>query len=306
MKKVVISGGTGFVGQRLVRELLARGDQVTVLTRDPSKTRGRVVSGARVAAYTPDRVGAWTKEIEGATAIIHLAGESVVQRWSAAAKDRILRSRVDTTRVMVDAIGGLGERPEVFVCASATGYYGPRSPDEELDEDSAAGEGFLADVVTRWEAAAREARAHGVRDVEVRIGLTLGEGGGALEKMIVPFKLCAGGPVGDGRQVYPWVHSDDVVGILLLAIDDARVRGPINAVAPRAATSAELARTLGGVLHRPSWIPAPRFVLELAMGEMASVLTTGQRVIPRRAAELGYAFRHPDLDEALRAIVGKG
>lgn len=305
MKKVVVTGGSGFVGRGLVDELLARGDEVTVLTRDPSRSRDKVARKAKVAAYTPDRVGPWTKELEGASAVVHLAGESVVQRWTDAAKDRILRSRVDSTRVVVEAIGALANKPEVFVCASAIGFYGARPADEVLDEESASGEGFLADVVRRWEAEAREAAKHGVRDVELRIGLSLGEGGGAMEKMVLPFKLFAGGHVGDGRHVMSWIHNDDVIGLALLAIDDPRAKGPINAVAPRAVTSAEMSRALGAVMKRPSWLPAPRFALELAMGEMAMVLTTGQRVTPRRAMELGYAFRRPELEAALRSILQK-
>ena len=305
-KKIVITGGSGFVGRRLVEALIARGDRVTVLTRDPARARPHLPEGASVAAWDPAGAGAWTRELEGASVVVHLAGEPVAQRWTRAVKDRIVQSRVDSTRVIVDAIARLADKPAALVCASAIGIYGARDPGEELDEDAAPGEGFLADVVRRWEAEARRAAEHGVRAVELRIGVVLGEGGGAVDKMILPFKLFAGGPVGDGRQVISWIHRDDVIGLVLLAIDDERARGPINVVAPRAATSAELARAIGGAMARPSWLPVPGFALRLAMGEAAEVLTTGQRVVPRRALDLGYVFRRAELGPALRSILGRG
>lgn len=302
-KKIVITGGTGFVGRRLSEALIARGDEVVVLTRDP--TRARLPPGARAAAWAPEQPGAWAGELAGAAAVVHLAGEPVAQRWTAEARARIIRSRVDATRALVEAIGRAEPRPAVLVSASAVGYYGPRPPGEELDEDSAPGQGFLAGVVQGWEAEARAVAAHGVRDVELRIGVVLGEGGGALDKMLLPFKLFAGGPIGGGEQVISWIDREDVVGLTLLALDDDRARGPINVVAPHPASSAELARALGAALHRPSWLPAPAFALRLAMGEASEIVTTGQRVLPRRALALGYAFQRPDLGPALAAILGQ-
>ncbi|MFT3765538.1 MAG: TIGR01777 family oxidoreductase [Minicystis sp.] len=307
MKKVVITGGSGFVGRRLVEELIGRGDQVTVLTRDPSRAQRQLAAGARSAAWTPEREGAWTDELEGADAVVHLAGETVAQRWTPDARRRIVASRVDSTRVLVEAIGRRAQKPSVLVSASAVGFYGARPPAEELDETSAPGEGFLADVVQRWEAAAQEATKHGVRSVQLRIGVVLGEGGGAVEKMIPPFRFFIGGPIGDGKQVMPWIHRDDVVGLTLFAIDDARVEGPINAVAPHPATGAEVAKAIGRVLHRPSWLPAPSFAVKLVMGgEAASVVLTGQRVLPKRALALGYQFRQAELEPALASILDKG
>lgn len=304
MKKVVITGGSGFVGRALAAELSARGDSVTVLTRDPARARGRLAPGVEVRAYEPERLGAWTEALAGADAIVHLAGEAVAQRWTPEVRARIVSSRVDATRALVEAIGRMSEKPAVLVSASAIGYYGPRPPGEALDEESAPGDDFLAGVVKRWEAEARRAADHGVRDVELRIGVVLGEGGGAMEKMLLPFKLFAGGPLGDGKQVVSWIHRDDVVGMTIFAIDDDRVRGPLNAVAPTPVTSAELARAIGKAMRRPSWIPAPGFAVKLAMGESASVVLTGQRVLPKRALALGYAFRRPDLDAAVASIVG--
>lgn len=304
MKRVVITGGSGFVGRRLVEALLARGDEAIVLTRDPSRARAHLPSGARAVAWTPERPGPWTDEIDAAGAVVHLAGEPVAQRWTPEVRARIVSSRVDTTRIIVDAMARGPRRPPVFVCASAIGYYGPRPPDEDLDEDSAPGSDFLAGVVKRWEAEARRAAEYGVRDVELRIGVVLGEGGGAMDRMILPFKLFAGGPIGSGKQAVSWIHRDDVVGLVLLAIDDERVRGPINATAPSPVTSAELARALGRVLRRPSWLPAPAFAVKLALGEAAEVVTSGQRVLPKRALALGYAFREPAIEPALRSFLG--
>jgi uncharacterized protein (TIGR01777 family) len=302
--EVLISGGSGFIGRHLARALVERGDKVTVLTRDPERARARFPSGVRCVAWTPDEDGPWASEIEAASAVVHLAGEPVAQRWSPAVKLRIRASRVGSTRLIVDAIGKAKHKPGVLVCASATGYYGPRRPDEQLDEDSAPGQGFLADVVRDWEAAARAVEAHGVRSVQLRIGVVLGEGGGALDKMILPFKLFAGGPIGDGAQVISWIHRDDVVGLILLALDDPRVTGAINAVAPAPVTGTELARALGAALHRPSFLRTPAFAIKLAMGEAAEIVTTGQRVLPKKALELGYAFHHPTVLPALESVVG--
>lgn len=306
MKKVVITGGSGFVGRRLVDVLLARGDQVAVLTRDPSRARGKLAAGARAVAWTPEKDGAWTDELEAADAVIHLAGEPVAQRWTPEVRARIVSSRVDSTRVLVEAIGRRAHKPAVFVCASAVGYYGARPSDEALDESSTPGNDFLADVVKRWEAEAQAIARHGVRDVELRIGVVLGEGGGAMDKMVPAFRLFVGGPIGDGKQVVAWIHRDDVVEMTLFAMDDERVRGPFNVVAPNPATGAELAKAMGRVLHRPSWIPAPTFAVKLVMGgEAANAILTGQRVLPKRALDLGYAFRHPDLEPALASILIK-
>ncbi len=305
MHTVLITGGTGFVGRRLAEELLDRGDRVTVLTRDAARARRHFPERVRCAAWTPEKDGPWTEELAVVDTVVHLAGEPVGQRWTSAVKDRIRKSRVDATRVLVEAIGKASKKPQTLVCASAVGFYGARAADEELDESAEAGRGFLADVVKDWEEAARGAEAFGLRTVEVRIGIVLGEGGGALDKMVLPFKLFAGGPMGDGKQVVSWVHREDVVGILLLAIDDERVKGPINAVSPNPATNAELAHAIGAVINRPSSLKTPGFVLSLAMGEAAEMLTTGQRVYPKKAVELGYEFRNARLMPALESILGE-
>lgn len=303
MKRVLITGGSGFVGRKLAKELLARGDQVTVLTRDAKRAKGELPAAVRCAAWNPEKPGAWFEELGIVDVVVHLAGESVAKRWTDDVKKRIESSRIDSTRLLVEAIGRSAHKPEVLVSASATGYYGAQSPETELDESSPPGNDYLASVCVRWEEAAREVEKLGVRAVQLRIGVVLGEGGGALEKMLLPFKLYAGGPVGDGKQIVSWVHRDDVVGMLLLAIDNPAIKGPINAVSPNPASSKELATAIGIVTGRPSWIPAPAFALKLAMGEAASILLTGQRVVPQRAIELEYEFQRARLVPALESIL---
>ncbi len=303
MKRVLITGGSGFVGRKLAKELLARGDQVTVLTRDARRAKGELPAAVRCAAWNPEKAGAWYEELGIVDAVVHLAGESVAKRWTDAVKKRIESSRIDSTRHLVEAIERAAHKPEVLVSASATGYYGPQAPEKELDETSPPGSDYLASVCARWEEAAREVEKLGVRAVQLRIGVVLGEGGGALEKMLLPFKLFAGGPMGDGKQMIPWVHRDDVVGMLLMAIDNPEIKGPINAVSPNPVSSKELATAIGTVTSRPSWIPAPAFALKLAMGEASSILLTGQRVVPQRAIDLGYEFHRARLVPALESIL---
>jgi uncharacterized protein len=303
MKRVLITGGTGFLGRKLTQELLARGDQVTVLTRDPKRANADLPNAARAAAWDPGKAGAWIEELGIVDAVVHLAGEGVARRWTPEVKARIEASRIDSTRLIVEGIALAKQKPEVLVSASATGYYGPHAPSVTVDESAPPGTDYLATVCDRWEAAAREVEKLGVRAAQVRIGVVLGEGGGALEKMIPSFKLFLGGPMGDGTQIVPWVHRDDVVGLILLAIDTPEAKGPINAVSPNPASSKELAAAIGAVLHRPSWLAVPAFALKLAMGDAASILLTGQRVQPKRAIELGYEFQRARLVPALESIL---
>jgi uncharacterized protein len=305
VKTVLITGGTGFIGRKLAQKLTERGDRVTVLTRDPERARGKLPRGASAVAWEPEREGPWQDEVGRASAVVHLAGENVAQRWTDEARRAIVGSRVDSTRLVVEGIRRAETKPAVFVSASAIGIYGVRPSNEPLDEGAHRGEGFLADVVDRWEAEARKADEL-TRTVMLRIGIVLGEGGGPLEKMVLPFKLFAGGPIGSGEQVVSWVHADDVVGLALLAIDDERAKGPINVVAPNAVTNAELAKEIGRVMKRPSWFRTPEAIVAVALGrEAASVVTTGQRAVPARAKELGYSFRYPEITPALASILGR-
>jgi uncharacterized protein (TIGR01777 family) len=305
VKTVLITGGSGFIGRGLVRELLARGDRVTVLTRDVRRAQAKLPAAVRVAAWDPEKDGPWCEEIEVVDAVVHLAGESIAKRWTDAAKRQIERSRIGSTRLLGEAIGRAKRKPAAFLCASAVGYYGPQPGDKVLDEDAERGQGFLADVVVRWEEAARAVEAHGVRTVELRIGVVIGEGGGALAMMLLPFKVFAGGPIGGGKQVISWIHRDDVVGMILLAMDNEAVRGPMNVVSPYPATSEELAKAIGLVTNRPSWLRVPEAAVRLGMGDAAEILTTGQRVHPKRAIEIGYAFRHARLVPALESFLGQ-
>ncbi|AUX45875.1 hypothetical protein SOCE26_073710 [Sorangium cellulosum] len=305
MKTVLVTGGSGFIGRGLVKDLLARGDRVTVLTRDEKRAQA-ALPGARVAYWNPMAPGPWFEEVDGVDAIIHLAGEPIAKRWSEAARREIVDSRIETTRLMGEAIGQAKRKPSAFLCASAVGYYGPQPGDKALDEGAEPGQGFLADVVVRWEQAARAVEErHGVRSVQLRIGVVIGEGGGALDKMIAPFKFFLGGPIGDGKQVISWIHRDDVVGLILLALDNEAVRGPLNVTSPNPATGEEVAQAIGAVLRRPAWLRVPEVMVKLGMGDAAEIVTTGQRVQPRRAEELGYTFRRPLLVPALESIFGR-
>lgn len=298
---VVITGGTGFVGGRLVRALIDRGEHPIVLSR--SADDRRVPSAARVVAWTPESAGPWGDSLDGARAVVHLAGEPVVGRWTAEKKQKIRSSRVRSTTEVVAAIGRAKTPPRVLVCASAVGFYGPHEAGDALDESSAAGHDFLAGVTQEWEAAAEAATALGVRVVRLRIGIVLGDDGGALAQMLTPFRLFAGGPIGSGRQVLSWIHADDVVGLALLALDDDRAKGAINATAPNPVDNAELARALGNHLSRPAFLRVPAFALRGLFGEGADPLLTGQRALPKAAQALGYHFRFPTLEAALSDLV---
>jgi uncharacterized protein (TIGR01777 family) len=291
---VLVTGGTGFVGGRLVELLYARGDHVTIVTRTPKAPR----EARDGVVYAP-----WLPDVSKFDAIVHLAGEPVVgKRWSARQKSLLWSSRVDSTREIVEAIAKSTQRPKVFVCASAVGYYGDRG-DEVLLEDSKPAETFLARLCVAWEADAAEAERHGVRVASIRIGLVLGRDAGALKRMLPVFKLGLGGPFGTGSAWFPWIHVDDLCALLLFAIDDERARGAFNAAAPGIVQNREFAKTLGRVVSRPAFFSVPSLLLRIALGEAASVLTASQRCVPARARELGFEFTYPDLEPALRDVV---
>jgi uncharacterized protein (TIGR01777 family) len=298
--RVAVTGATGRIGSRIVAALQARGDEVTALSRNPDRA-GRAL-GVEAAAWDPENEDAPVSALAGREAVVHLAGEDVGQRWSAETKQKILASREQGTRNLVRAIGAAEPRPPVLVSASAAGFYGARG-DEPVDERQPPGSDWLAGVCVRWENEA-DAAKDGTRVVKVRTGIVLDAEGGALAKMLPPFKAGLGGPVGGGRQYMPWIHLDDLVGIYLAAIDTAGFEGPINASAPTPVTNKEFTRALGSALHRPAVAPVPAITLKLMYGEMAQIVLTGARMVPGRAGELGYEFTHPDLDEALRDTLG--
>jgi hypothetical protein len=287
---VAITGGTGFIGGALVERLKSRGDQVRLLSR----SRGPYLWDPLAGPPPPEA-------LDGADAVIHLAGESVSQYWTAAAKRRILESRVAGTRNLVEGLRRMSAPPRVLVSASAVGFYGDRG-DEVLDESSVAGTGFLPEVSQAWEAEANAASGLGIRVVTKRTGVVLHPGGGALAKMLLPFKLGLGGRLGSGRQWMPWIHLDDQIGLTLFALDTPGLAGPVNAAAPGAATNAEFVRSLGRALGRPAVIPAPAFVLRMALGEMAQIVLSSQRVVPRALEQAGYLFRYLTLADALAAL----
>jgi uncharacterized protein (TIGR01777 family) len=291
--RVAVTGATGLIGSRLVAALRERGDDVTILSRDPAKG----VAWDALAGPAP------AEALAGRDGVVNLAGEPVAQRWSAAAKERIRASREVGTKNLVAGLLTAEPRPRVLVSACGVDYYGPRG-DEEVDESVPPGDTFLADVCRAWEEAAIGATAAGVRVAVLRTGVVLDPHGGALAKMLPPFKLGVGGPVAGGRQWMPWIHLDDIVGMYLAALDRDDWAGPINAVSPNPVTNRDFSRALGRALHRPAVAPVPALALRVLYGDMAEIVTSGRRAVPRRALQLGYAFRHPDLDEALRSALG--
>jgi uncharacterized protein len=295
--RVTITGASGLIGTKLVRALRARGDAVTVLSRDPE--RAAQTLGVDAEAWRPTEEPAPAAALAGRDAVVHLAGERVDQRWSDGAREAIRVSREAGTRHLVDGLRGTDPRPDALVSSSAVGYYGARG-DEVVDESTPAGNGFLAEVCAAWEHQAERAEELGMRVVRVRTGVVLDSSGGALARMLTPFKLGVGGPVAGGDQYMPWIHVDDLVGVYLAAIDGCDWSGPVNATAPEPVTNAAFSKALGGALHRPAVLPIPGAALRLRYGDMAEIVTEGQRAVPRRTLELGYEFRHADLDEALR------
>lgn len=301
--KVVIAGGSGFLGSALVGALLKRGDHVVVLSRDPGTVQRHWDAKVEARLWNGRDPGPWVTAIDGADAVVGLAGESVAGgRWTPARKLALIRSRVDPTRALVKALEAAAEKPMAFVSASAVGYYGG-SPQGDCAEDAPQGADFLAALCGQWEREAWSADKLEVRTSMLRFGVILGPEGGALAKMLTPFKFGLGGPLGSGRQPLPWIHRDDAVGAILFAIDEAAISGPVNVVAPGTATSKEFARSLGRALHRPALLPAPGFVLRLGLGEMSTILLDGQRAIPAKLQTAGFKFRHPELDGALADLV---
>jgi len=294
MKNWLVSGGTGFVGRALVAKLRERGDEVALLSR--SAGEGRVV-------WDPKSPGDWQKAADGVDGIVHLAGAPIAgKRWSDDYKREIEESRVRSTELIVEAIGKASNKPSVLVSASAVGIFGADRPGEVLDEESAPGDDFLAHVCRGWEGAAREAETRGVRAVQVRFGVVLGEGGGALDKMVLPLKVGVG-LVGKGDNVLAWVHLDDVVQILLRAMDDHTWHGAYHAVAPDPVTQRQICQALGAALHRPV-IPSPEMAVRLGLGDGVEVLTGSVDARPKRTMAEGVTFRHPKIEGAAEAILG--
>lgn len=301
--KIVIAGGSGFLGGPLAAALSSAGHTPVILSRRP----GGGDAPFRTVAWTPDgSAGAWAAELNGAGAVVNLAGESIAaRRWTAAHKQRILQSRVRATASLVAAIARAAEPPPTFISGSAVGYYGSLD-DREVAEDAPPGRDFLASVCVRWESEALQAVSARTRVVCVRTGLVLARDGGALPRMLPPFWLGVGGPVGAGRQYWPWIHRQDWIGLVRFAIETPTASGAMNATAPEPVTNRAFAEALGRAMHRPSLLPAPGFALKLLLGEMAEgLLLSGQRAIPAKAARLGYRFQYATLAAALADLFKK-
>ena len=301
--KIVIAGGTGFLGSALSQALAAEGHDVTILTRGSHSPLGAAKHVTHVTWNPNGNSGSWAAAIDGADAVINLAGESIAgKRWSPSQKRIIRDSRLSATRSLTAAIREVATVPRALVSGSAVGYYGDRG-DETLTETSGPGNDYLAQVATDWEAAAATV-AQLTRVALIRTGIVLDRRGGALPRMLPPFLMFAGGPLGSGRQYMPWIHKDDWVRLVVWAIGAEGARGPLNAASPHPVTNREFSSALGRALKRPSFLPAPAFALRLALGEMAdALLLSSQRVLPVRATDLGFSFRYGNVDEALAAVL---
>ena len=302
---IVVAGGTGFIGRPLCASLCQEGHQVTLLTR---RIEGQWPCASIVTAveWNGRTAGAWEHCLDGADAVINLAGAPIADgRWNDARKQLLMESRVLTTRLLVEALSRRSSKPRTLINASGIGYYGA-SDDRVLDEGAARGQGFLADLCLAWEAEALRAAEFGVRIVMLRTGMVLEQDGGALPKMLLPFQLFAGGPIMPGTQWVSWIHRRDHIGLIQWILTTPSVSGPVNAVAPEPVTMNTFCEVLGRVLHRPSWLPVPGFALQMALGELGTLMTTGQRVNPAKAISGRYVFHYPTLEPALRAIMAKG
>jgi len=296
--KIAVTGATGLIGAALCERLRQEGNDVLVITRRENSS-----SPFTVVHWNPERGELDTRSLEGVDAVVHLAGETIAERWTREKKERIRTSRVAGTRFLVDGLKRLSKRPSVLIGSSAVGFYGNRG-DEELDEGSPPGTGFLPEICQAWEAEVARASELGMRAVRLRTGIVLSTKGGALAKMLLPFKLGLGGPLGSGSQWMSWIHIDDVVGGYHFALHHADLSGAANLTAPQPVRNADFTRALGRALGRPAFLPAPGFALKLIFGEMAQdLLLDGQRVLPRRLESAGYKFQHTGVDDALADAV---
>lgn len=303
--RIIVAGGSGFIGRALCAELVKVGHGVIVLTRDVDNAEKFLGNQVEPVNWSAAAGGSWMSVVDGADAVINLAGENIgAGRWTKARKARILGSRLSATGALVEAIAKARRRPAVMVSISAIGYYGGHG-NEIITENDGAGSDFVARLVQQWEEAARKVEAYGVRLVVLRTGLVLGERGGVLAKMLLPFRLFVGGPLGSGKQWFSWVHRDDVVGLILFAIQNNAVKGVLNATAPEPQTMKDFCKSLGKVMGRPSWAQVPGFVLKTALGEMSQMVLNGQRVVPAAAEKAGYKFKYRTSEQALAAILQK-
>jgi uncharacterized protein (TIGR01777 family) len=302
--RVAVTGGTGFIGQALIRALRERGNSVIALSRDIFRAKEILGDGIELVHWEAGgRPGPWEGELSRSDAVVNLAGEAIFKkRWNTGYKSRIWRSRVDGTQQLIAAIARQTQRPRILINASAIGFYGPRGG-EPIDENGPPGTDFLAQMVQAWEAEAEKAEPLGLRVVRLRIGVVLDKDGGALAQMLPPFKIFLGGWAGNGTQYFSWIHRQDLVRIMLHVLDHDHLRGVVNATAPQPLTNKDFSIALGRALHRPVWAPVPAFALKLLLGEAAYVILTGQNVLPKAITAAGYRFVHLELGEALESIL---
>ncbi len=307
--KIAVTGATGLVGTRLVERLIDEGHDVRVFTRSVEKARRvfadpKFKQSVEYVAYTPTQSGDWQKELSGCDRVINLAGEPISERWTADRKQRILNSRKLGTQKLVEAIVSAEPKPTALISGSAIGFYGTSESTEFLETSEPAENDFLSQVCQQWEAEANKAKAAGVRVAIIRTGIVLGNGGGAISKMLTPFKLYAGGPIGSGRQWFSWIHIDDLVNLFIQALLDTSMHGVYNGTAPNPLRMKEFCETLGEVLDRPSWLPVPDFAIEALLGDGAVVVLKGQKVLPERTQASGFSFKYDEAKEAIEQVVG--
>ncbi|MCA0444728.1 MAG: TIGR01777 family oxidoreductase [Bacteroidetes bacterium] len=305
MKSIIVTGATGLIGSEVVKALKAKHYRVIVFSRDANQAKTQVPEADHWVKMTSNLSDPWASELNGSFAVIHLAGASVAgRRWTDSWKKEIRDSRVNGTRLLVEAMKKAERKPEVFISGSAIGIYGP-SDDRQLTESAPAGHDFLAGVGVEWEAESLKAKEFGIRTVLIRTGIVLDPNEGALKEMMLPFKFFAGGPVLPGTQWFSWIHIADEVGIILHSLETTTLSGPVNATAPNPVTMKTFSSILGKVMSRPSWFPVPGFIQRIVKGQVAEVLTTGQRVIPEKSMASGYQFKFSDCEKALRNLLGK-
>lgn len=303
MKKIIITGATGLIGQQLTIKLTDMGYKITIFTRNPDNAQKKLPNVHKVVKWEYDYVDEWLHELESVDAVIHLAGANLsTKRWNKEYKKLLYDSRIISTKKLIEAIKTVERKPKVFITASAIGYYGNRS-DEILTEESEAGKDFLANLCNDWEKEAKNVEQFGVRSVQIRTGLALSRNEGALKQMLPAFKYFIGGPLGNGKQWYSWLHIEDIVNVYVKALESEILSGPINAVSPNPVTMKKFAKILGDVLHRPSFFSVPKIILLLVIGQVAEVVTSSQRVVPEKLLNSSFKFKFEKLEDALRDIL---
>ncbi|MBI4429789.1 MAG: TIGR01777 family protein [Ignavibacteriales bacterium] len=304
--KIVITGGSGFLGTALVKRLTDTNHSLVILSRNPQKAKGKLPVNVHVDYWDAMTSGSWIQHVDGAEAIINLTGESLGgKRWTKKQKEILLSSRIQSTRGIVEALSNAKTKPKVLINQSAVGFYGD-VPAGDVTESHPKGNDFLGDVASQWENEARKAEVLGIRVVTPRTGVVLDRKGGALPRLLLPFSMFVGGPLGSGMQWFPWIHLEDEIGALVFALENSKLSGPVNLTAPEPVTMKDFCSALGKAMHRPSWAPVPGFALKILVGEMAGpLLLGGQKVIPKKLQESGYVFKFPRLESALEDIMGR-